>query len=185
MSSYRVVTPSAYEPVSLDEMKAYLNMKPSDTSRDDLLTALLASAQDYIERYTKRHMGRVKVEQVWDEWPENGRMTLLAGLTSAMCELAYWDGEAWAIVPEADYYTDLIGRPARIRLKRSQPGPTDAVGGVKATYWAGMDDGSDIPPTLIAMLKILVAQWLENGSDQDTTDLGYVNGILKQYVLNK
>ena len=184
MQTYTVITPSAYLPVSVADMKVYLKVQASYVGDDDQIEAFIVAAKEYIERYTKRFMGRVKVEELFDAWPADLVLTLQTGLITAVCELAYWDGEAWVIVDESDYYTSLAP-VTRTKLTTSQSGLADVPGAIRARYWAGMDDGSDIPTPLLTCIKMAVAFWTENTSDQDITDLNYLHAILKQYVINR
>ena len=55
---FEIITPPSGAVVTLDEVKAYLNIEPSDTSDEALLAILIAAAVDYCERYT----GRVLLE---------------------------------------------------------------------------------------------------------------------------
>ncbi len=65
----RVSGPSS-EPITLAEMKLHLRTFASDTDEDDLISALITSAREWVENYT----GRALMDQSW-------RITINGGFT--------------------------------------------------------------------------------------------------------
>lgn len=52
--TYDLIVPPAIQPVSLDLVKQYLNIRLADTSKDTLINLFIASATQYAENLTRR-----------------------------------------------------------------------------------------------------------------------------------
>lgn len=181
---YRVTTASTFIPVTTAEVKPFLNIDAAYTAKDCQLEAFVVAAKGYVERYTKRQIGQNTVEEYYDTVPDDDIFTLSTGLVASVTSVSYWNGTAWVALAGTDYYLDNISVPAQIELLNSFSPSGRTKNLWKIVYLAGAVDGADIPGPLLTCIKMLVAFWNENTTDQDITDLNYIHTILKQYVLN-
>jgi hypothetical protein len=142
------------EPVTLDELKAYLRVDSDDTSQNAVITGLAIAARAWAEVFTRKKF----VQQTWrltsDFFPGyidtrlsgmwtspfvSGANALLAGIRYAF-ELPYGpvqsvsnfkyqdqNGNATSMVLGDDYVTDLLSNPARVMPPYSQIWPAARV----------------------------------------------------------
>lgn len=66
---YKLVTAPTVEPVSATEMRAYLRL--ADTSQDDMLDALIASARAQLEQTTGRIFGASVYDVLFEDFDED------------------------------------------------------------------------------------------------------------------
>ncbi|GGB50966.1 hypothetical protein GCM10011316_23790 [Roseibium aquae] len=161
MTSALVTAPSA-EPVSLSEMKAQLRLV-SD-AEDGLVTGLIASARQYVERTTRRAL----ITQGWrlylDNWPPGRVVRLpLAPVRSIGQILVFGEDGTGHVLPGDAYTLDRSSDPARLRVRPGAGPSTGALMGVEIDFTAGYGDGaSDVPADLRQAIRLLAAHWFEH-----------------------
>lgn len=110
--TWEVTTAATAEPLTVDEVKAFLNL----TSNEDngLLETFIQSAREWAEKTTGRVLLSQTVKQYWDKWPP-GPWCLGLGPVSAVTSISYKDEngatQTWAA---ANYTVDAVSIPARI-----------------------------------------------------------------------
>jgi len=189
MTSFKLLTPPAVEPVTLDEAKAQARV---DTNVDDaLLTGLIVAARQWAESYT----GRAFINQSWQMWLDLGSTALGAwwdgmreGSISSLNEINYitlprpplasvtsvtfYDNSDNATVWAAsNYFVDTMREPGRLALRMGAvwPVPGRLTNGIGIQYVAGYgNDASDVPDVIRLAIRQLVAHWYEHRGEAAT-----------------
>jgi uncharacterized phiE125 gp8 family phage protein len=111
----RVITPPAYEAISLAETRRYLNVDADITDRDAEISACIAAARGWIEAYTGLSLIQQTLEMVMDAYPRCGYIELPRSPVISVDSITYVDGDgATQVWAAANYQTDLINVPGRI-----------------------------------------------------------------------
>lgn len=182
----RLITKPAVEPVSVDEVKAFVRQDLTDD--DTLFRSLIAAAREHVEKLA----GRVMISQAWegvlDGWPGGGASAgdgWFSGVIEAPVTFAREYGDTIdipmgpiqsATVSTIDedgtktafsgaYLDKMDGSSARLILKRDQSWPDLArdQAGVVVSFVAGYGNTAvDVPGDLKAAIRILVAHWYDN-----------------------
>lgn len=165
MTSFKLVTPPATEPVALADMKAHLRV---DTDAEDTLIAtLIVAARQWAESYTRRAF----ITQTWQAWLDRedlkgDALALPKPPLLTVNSAQYYDenGNAteWA---ESNYYVDTSHEPGRLALLSggTWPIPSRSVNGVMIGYDAGYgENATDVPETIRLAIKQIVAHWYEH-----------------------
>lgn len=153
--TYAQTTPPAAEPLTLAEVKAHLRIDGGD--EDALLTSLIRTARDYLERET----GLCLIAQNWrlylDHWPPDGVIRIAKSPLQAIDAVTVYDADGAAVeVPLADHLLDGESRPARLWL-RNPPDPGQALNGIEIDFSAGYGEaGTDVPDTLKRAMSLHV-----------------------------
>ncbi|MGE3622973.1 MAG: head-tail connector protein [Bdellovibrionales bacterium] len=169
MTSFKLLTPPAAEPVTLDE--ARLHMRVDATADDALLAGLITAARQWAENYT----GRAFIAQTWQLWldalPDAGSGTPYIcvprpPLLSVTSVATYDDADTATIRDAADYQADTAHEPGRIALRRSLAGTARPMNGIGITYVAGYGaEGSAVPPPIRTAILHLAAHWYDHRGD--------------------
>lgn len=170
--NWKLVTPPAVEPVSLDEAKAQLRVDGDE--ENDFITGLIAGAREYFEEVAHRAL----ISQTWrlslDSWPDE--IELPRAPLQSVTSVVYKDADG---APTTIGYTDEEGtwvsdtllvdtesEPGRIVLAASQSWPSDElyrVNPIQITYVAGYgDEAGDVPAHMRQAIKLLIGHWYEN-----------------------
>lgn len=145
--TYAQTTPPIAEPLTLAEVKAHLRL--DDGEEDALLSSLIATARDHLERET----GLCLMAQAWrlylDDWPADGIIRIAKSPVQAIQAVMVFDAEGGPLqVSLEDHLLDGVGRPARLWL-RDPPAPGQALNGIEIDFSAGFGEaGADVPDTL-------------------------------------
>ncbi len=189
MTAFKLLTPPAIEPITLDEAKAQARI---DTSVDDaLITSLITAARQWAEQY----MGRALITQSWqmwlDLWPgaferwwdgvRDGPITGLDEINyialpraplQSVTSVNYYDNSDNATLWDAgNYYVDTIREPGRLALRMGSvwPSPSRLTNGIGITYFAGYgDNGDSVPEAIKAGIRQLIAHWYEHRGEAAT-----------------
>ena len=176
------VSASAY-PVTLAEAKAHLNIEHDDDNT--LITALIASATDYIERLTDIQFITGNVTLKLDKFPSGAEfytghdwrptlndaetynsIRLTKSPVISIGSITYLDTAGASQTLSTDVYAlDITKAVGRVHLKYNQSWPDirGDVNGITITYSAGYGvDGSTAPDSLKSAIKLLVGHWHEN-----------------------
>jgi len=154
--TYALIDPPTAEPLTLAQVRAHLRLDQTD--EDDLLTALIRTAREHLERET----GLCLLAQRWrlylDGWPMGGVIPIARSPVQAVDAVTVYasDGTASDVSLE-DHLLDGAGRPVRLWL-RDPPAPERRMNGIEIDFSAGYGEaGTDVPGTLIRAMLIHVA----------------------------
>ncbi len=155
--TYALIHPPQAEPLTLAEVRAHLRLDSGE--EDALLTALIRTAREHLERTT----GLCLLRQTWrlylDRWPPDGVIQIGRTPVQAIEKILVFDGGGRARdVTAADSLLDGEARPARLWL-RDPPPPGRAMNGIEIDFIAGYGEaGADVPDTLKRAMLMHVAQ---------------------------
>jgi hypothetical protein len=182
-SSLEVVTAPAAEPVSLDDVKAFMRIDNAD--EDSLITELISAARQLCEQHLRKtlihttykltldHFPRCSEDKWWDGVVEghighmfshNAHLVLPAApLESVTSITSYNDANTATVLDNSSYIVDTAG--ARIALNDGQTWPTDVrdTAACEVVYVAGYGaDASSVPSAIKHAIKITVAAMYED-----------------------
>jgi uncharacterized phiE125 gp8 family phage protein len=95
-------------------------------------------------------------------------MNLTLSPVQSVTSVSYYSGGTYVSWDSANYYTDLVSKPARVVIKNSSVFPTTDLGApnaVKVVYVAGYTAASAIPMTLKQAMLQKIAYMYENRED--------------------
>ena len=167
--TYAQIAAPAAMPVTLAEAKAHLRV--SSATEDDAISALIAVATQYLERDTGQALIDQRWRAYWDAVPCDGVLELMCSPVRGIVAVTVYDrlGEA-TVLDGADYYVNLVARPARLRLADSVPASMRA-NGIEVDFDAGYGEaGTDVPDMLKRAILVLVAHWYEFRGVFDAAD---------------
>lgn len=163
MAGLKIITPPAIEPVSLGEVKAQLQIDPSDTIYDDQIAPLIPAARSWCEQYQNRAYITQTLALALDCWPCALDIRLPRPPLQVVVSVEYGDPvKTW---PASCYIVDDFAFVGRLVRKASWPnGTLPEVNGVRTTYVAGYgDDPESVPVTIRQAIILLCVHWFNNG----------------------
>lgn len=166
MGGLVLVTPPAEEPVSLAEAKLYLRV--DHTEEDALISALILTAREYVEMYTRRQLVTASWRLTLDCWPWCIRPPRppLATVTT----VAYLDSaEVLQVLDPTTYRVDTSREPGRILLAAgaSWPAAAPVPGAVQVEYTAGYGAASAVPVTFKQAMLLTIGDLYEHREARD------------------
>jgi len=164
LSSVKVVTAPAKEPLTRQEVKDWL--KISTTADDALIDLLIVSARKYAEKITGRALYTQTVEEYYDTWNYVLYMSItpVASVTSVQYKDENGTYQTWATT---QYSTDLIGSPGRIVVTENGTFPDTGMfaNAIKITYVSGQTSTATIDADVKTAMLLKIAMWYENRED--------------------
>ena len=154
-ASITVITPASTYPVTLAEAKAHLRVDGTD--EDSAITALIAAATDYIERYTGRSITTQTLRASFDGFAD--AMALPRGPVQSVASVTYLDTAGASQTVATDTYdTDLVSDTQWVLLAPGQSWPATYAGrnAVQITYTTGY---TTCPPAVRHALLLLMGDW--------------------------
>lgn len=154
--TYILTTPPTAEPITLVQVKAHLRL--DDDHEDALLTSLITTAREHLERET----GLCLLSQTWrlciDLWPRDGILKIVKYPVQAIQNVMVYDQTGAPVeVSLEDHLLDGEGRPARLWL-RDPPVPGQVMNGIEIEFIAGFgESGVEVPDGLKRALLLHVA----------------------------
>jgi uncharacterized phiE125 gp8 family phage protein len=141
------LAPPGAEPLTLAQAKAHLKIDYSD--EDALITSLIVTAREHLERATGLALIRRAMRLYLDRWPLTGPIEIAHGPVTAVDAVRIFDAEgAEGLADLTGHVLDGRARPARLWLKR-RPETRGAMNGVEVDFTAGFGEtGADVPDTL-------------------------------------
>jgi uncharacterized phiE125 gp8 family phage protein len=160
--AYRLLTPPAENPVSLEAMKLHSRI---DTDADDeILEHYIAAATQFCEEYQRR----AYVTQTWELWLDDFPKERWIQLTPSPLRvdnlvIRTYD-EDGNFYPFTDFQIDNISEPGYVILNdgASWPQPLRFANSVYIRFNAGYGTADDVPRTMIQAIVMLAAHWYEN-----------------------
>lgn len=158
-----LLTPPAFEPLSLADAKLYLRVMHDDD--DGLITSLIATARGHVEGRTRRAL----ITQTWritrDAWPPDGRFMLPLAPAREIAAARVYDAEG--VAHETDTQSFVVDQGAAPGVIAFAPWfvpvPGRAAGGIELDVTFGYGaQASDVPEPLRQAVRLLLAHWYEN-----------------------
>lgn len=175
MRSHNVITPSAHEPVSLDDAK--LHCRVTGTAEDDLISAMIAAARKRVEDISWRTIMPATLSLTLDNWPAGDTIELPYPPLQHVDYVQYTvrDGTVKTLSAN-DYVVDKSSTPGRIVLKSDSTWPGDDLleaGAIVISYLAGISNTVStnqnahliralVSPTHRAAILLIVGHLYEN-----------------------
>lgn len=154
--SIRVTDPPGIEPLTLEEAKAHLRIV-DDESQDDLVAAMLAGAVEMVERRTSYVLTDREMEIAWEAFPCLPEVLSIPRepVTEASA-LVYDDGDG--VPTELVDYRWSASAPEQVLpgLGEDWPVALGDPGSVRLTFRAGHEVAAEIPPALLAAVKLML-----------------------------
>ena len=187
MNCILIAAPAA-EPVTLAEAKAWLRVDTTD--EDATISALIASAREYVEAATRRRLMAQGWRIVLDRWPfvRGGDGSLEAlwigrcapvmevwlplAPVSAVSAMRVFDASG-QVQPMPNNVWRFVGAPdqARLNFSSAPPQPGLQAGGIEIDVAAGYGAEADVPAALRQAILLQVADWYQNRGDADAVAL--------------
>lgn len=175
--SFKVTTGPASEPITLSEAKAHLRVEFDDD--DTLITALIAAARDYAERYTHRALLTQTITQVLPCFPyyeyrnQNRAIRLFRPPLATLKTIKYYDSDnTLQTLYDADAAPTPITDTAIVNTIKEPPEVTPAFNtdwpttanrekAVELVYVAGWSAAGQVPQSIKAAMLLLVGEMYE------------------------
>lgn len=156
-----IVTPPESEPITLQQARDHLRVDGAD--EDDLIAALIATARDMAEVFTRRQLVEATLKLTLDAFPGEGVIRIPRPPLIAVTALQYIDTGGVEQTLDADrYQVDALGEPGRVvpAYGRQWPATRQMMNAVSVTYRAGYATG--VPDLAKHLVKLLLAHLYEN-----------------------
>jgi len=158
--SFSVTTAATKKPLSLDEVKAHLNLTTDFTDDDELLDSMIDSTIDYIENYLRRSLLTQTITAKYDFFPHCFELERppLQSITSIQYIDTAGDTQTYS---SANYTVDTTSEPARVveAYGTSWPTTRNIINAVTVTYVAGYTSAGNVPTQIKQAMKILIGDW--------------------------
>lgn len=152
-----LLTQAGVEPVSLDELKAHVQVEHD--LDDALLTACQLAARVWVETHLRCALISQTFEGYLDCFP-CGPIVLRHGALQSVDSVMYYDadGVEQTLDPSV-YHVDTVRRPGRLYLRHGESWPATEFGrpnAVRVQFVAGFGDSpEDVPAPIKAAIKLL------------------------------
>jgi len=162
---WKVTTDPTEEPVTLAEAKAHCRVDGSD--EDDLITALIVAARQWVERHLDQALISQEVTAKRTGFPNAWRIYLPFTALRSVASVEYLDSDRVSqSLATTVYEVDTFGIPGSIYLKQDQEWPSDVASEpdtVTIVYQAGIAATAATTPQAIKQaVLLLVGHWYEN-----------------------
>lgn len=167
---FRLITPPAFEPLTVETVKAHLRV---DIDTEDALFDLyIAAAREKCEMSSRRALITQTLEAVVDAWPADGYLRLPRPPLQAITWVKYLDADgvegAWT-----DYQVDARSEPGVVYFKSLPGAALFPSGAITVRYTAGYGDApSEVPGGLRQAMLMLIGHWYENREAVNVGDIG-------------
>lgn len=144
-----LVTAPVGSVLTLDEVKLHCRIT-TGTSEDALLTALIASATEWTQRYLRRALIRQTWEQRADYWPASGVFLLNWLPVASITSLVYLDQSGATQTVDAGSYqlirSSEMTHALVLAYNYARPALNPSPGSIRIRYVAGYAPSSSSPP---------------------------------------
>lgn len=173
-----VVTPPSVEPVSLTEAKLHLRVDHS--IEDTLITALIQTAREKAEAFTRKRFIETQLRLDLDRFPlGGGPIRLPYPPLIEVDSITYLDEDGDQVTLDDAAYrvvNDPQGATIEPEFDYSWPVTRDVGAAVSVTYKAGYgDSAATVPGVIKTAMLLLIAHWYEN---REAVVVGTIAGAL-------
>jgi uncharacterized phiE125 gp8 family phage protein len=162
MIATRLAEPTA-EPLLLADLKTFLRV--SGTDDDALITQLIRSARDAVEKETALCLIDQNWRLVLDAWPASGLTKVPVRPLKAVTAMRVFDRN---VVPTTVALSNVDVMPVAQALyfKTAMPVPGRTLSGIEIDVTAGFGaTGTAVPGALLQAMRLMAAFWFENRGD--------------------
>jgi len=176
---YRVTTAPTGEAVDLAIVKQYLVIEPTDTSHDDLIKLLMASATEYLER----HLGMAFLDQSITERvklaPGGGNVAVPLSISpmKTITAVNIRESGAAAFNAHTDFDPYPYADPPGVVL-RDLPSNVEEI---EIVYAAGFGAATDIPASLRGMVLLRTASLHTNRTEEGARMSDLLKDVIRGY----
>jgi uncharacterized phiE125 gp8 family phage protein len=157
--SFRVITPPAAEPITLEEAKMHLRVVEPD--EDALISTFIAAARGMLEQRTNRRLMAQTIEFALPTW---GGFVIPTAPLVALGEISYVDATGTPqVLEDTLLYVDTYHEPAAAVLSMGQSWPALQPGNrptVRAVV--GYASADEVPAELKAWMLLAIAALYDN-----------------------
>jgi uncharacterized phiE125 gp8 family phage protein len=181
---YSVTVAPAIEPVTLDEAKEHLGVLVSDD--DDLITALIIAAREFVENYTGRKLIEQTIQYTLPDFPLEGVIYIPSSPVISVDSVEYVDSGGDDQTLSADLYeVRAIELPPEISLLGGESWPstdTDTSVAVTVTATVGYGDSADdVPHTIKSAIKLMLTKLYDMESSEGRYLDDSIRALLMQH----
>lgn len=160
MPAYLLTAPAA-EPLSLVDAKRFLRVEHGDD--DAIISSLVSAARCHVEALTRCALIAQAWRLVLDRWPDGGRITPRIGPLRGLVAARVFSAANDASAIDTEIFVVDAAAGAIAVPSWSLPVPGRSVAGIELDLDVGFGEAaSDVPPTLLQAIRMLVAHWYEN-----------------------
>jgi uncharacterized phiE125 gp8 family phage protein len=161
MLKYKVVTPSASEVLTLNEVKAHLQIDPSFTADDAMLNAMITAVRQAAQEYLGRFLLTTVVDQFYHSWGQGLLLFFTPVIGSATVTYFNTEGNQQTLAA-SEYELDTTSEPSRIwpAFNKQWPALRPHPNSVVVRYSCGYASAAAVPgPIKQAMLIMITAMY--------------------------
>jgi uncharacterized phiE125 gp8 family phage protein len=164
--SVKVITPPAYEPVTLQEAKLWCRVEDDDIDDEATLLLLIIAMREYAEELTGRAFVRRTLELRLEEFPE-GEIELPQAPLISVSSIQYVDGDGTLQTLDASpntYQVDAVSEPGRVAplYAADWPAARAVMDAVRIQYVAGYATVNLIPKKVRLWMQARISTLFEN-----------------------
>jgi len=150
-------------PVSLADMKLHLKSETDETDDDTLISTLISAATTYCQEFQHRAFITQTRILYYDEFPLMFHVPYPPLISVTSIKYIDTSGDEQTL-DSGQYRVDIGNEPGRITeaYNCTWPATRDVTNAVTLTYSAGYGAAADVPDTVKAAIKLLVAHWYEH-----------------------
>jgi uncharacterized phiE125 gp8 family phage protein len=175
---FRVLTPPAVEPITLDEARTHLRIEPYGSPEehpDDLyIQGLITAARQWCEEYTRLALATQTIEVAFDNFSELEDLPFLPA--QSIDGITYVDGNgANQTLATSVYGLDLYTGGIVLKYGQSWPATRAESNAVIATYKAGYTVGESpdeytLPGPIKSAMYLIIGHMYENRQQVGTVE---------------
>ena len=150
-------------PVSLADMKLHLKIESGETADDTLITTQISAATTYCQEFQHRSYVTQTRILYFDAFPLMFSVPYPPLISVTSIQYVDTNGDTQTL-DSGQYRVDAGNQPGRITeaYNATWPATRNLTNAVILTYSAGYGAAADVPDTVKAAIKLLVAHWYEN-----------------------
>ena len=177
---YKLVTKATTYPLSLSEAK--LHLRVTSTEEDQRISALVKSATDLVESYTRRQLITATWDLFLDEFP--GMIYLEKSPIASVTHIKYYNSANVLTTLDSTYYNaDVNSEPGRIQEAYGMTWPSeyDRFGAVQIRFVAGYGNPADVPDLIKDGIYLTLTHLFENRGDEARRLPFVIQDVLQPY----
>lgn len=162
-----LITAPKFEPITLAEAKLHLKVDSTDVDDDDIITAIITTARESVEDYTRRHL----ITQTWDyplkAWPKDNFIKIPGGNLQSVTSIKWkdTDGTETTMVVTTEYLVETNGEQCgRIVLPYGGTWPSGTLypsNPITIRYTGGWTSRALVPSKIKAAIKMICSDLYE------------------------